>query len=119
MISDQQIEELRQQLSQKLSEIEERLAQDNDLIRDKTDLGDDVDRANREESQQMQLNRRQHDLAMVKSIKDALRRIEDQDYGFCEACGEDINIARLKARPESRYCIDCQDYRERKNNQYA
>ncbi|WP_432455663.1 MULTISPECIES: TraR/DksA family transcriptional regulator [unclassified Agarivorans] len=119
MINDQQIETIRQQLSQKLEEIQLRLEQDNELIKDKSDLGDDVDRANQEESQQMQLNRRQHDLAQVKSIKDALRRIEEQDYGFCESCGEDINAARLNARPESRYCIDCQDYRERKSSQYA
>ncbi|GGB13147.1 TraR/DksA family transcriptional regulator [Agarivorans gilvus] len=119
MISDQQIETIRQQLSQQLSEIQQRLEQDDHLIKDKSELGDDVDRANQEESQQLQLNRRQHDLAHVKSIKDALRRIEDKDYGFCEACGEDISAARLNARPESRYCIDCQDYRERKNSQYA
>jgi DnaK suppressor protein len=119
MISDQQIETIRLQLVEQLNETEQRLEQDSQLFKDKEDSGDDVDRANQEESQQLQLNRRQHDLAHVKSIKDALRRIEEQDYGFCEGCGEDISIARLNARPESRYCIDCQDYRERKNSQYA
>ena len=42
-------------------------------------------------------------------LKKALRRLETDDYGWCEACGEPIGVARLRARPASEYCIRCQD----------
>ena len=38
----------------------------------------------------------------------ALRKIEEGSYGYCEACEEEIPIERLKAIPDARYCISCQ-----------
>ncbi|WP_083455672.1 TraR/DksA family transcriptional regulator [Desulfosarcina cetonica] len=38
----------------------------------------------------------------------ALRKIDDGSYGYCEACEEEIPINRLKAIPDARYCISCQ-----------
>ena len=49
----------------------------------------------------------------VQLVRSALRRFEDDEYGECLGCGEDVGFARLKARPESLYCIECQSSRER------
>jgi len=38
----------------------------------------------------------------------ALRRIEEQSFGECQSCGEDVGLARLSAAPESPLCIECQ-----------
>ena len=46
-------------------------------------------------------------------VRSALRRFEAGEYGECLACGEPVGFARLKARPESLFCIDCQTARER------
>ncbi len=43
----------------------------------------------------------------IASVKRALARIEDGNYGECIRCGEDIGPARLEARPEAALCIDC------------
>lgn len=43
----------------------------------------------------------------IASVKRALARIEDGNYGECVRCGGDIAPARLEARPESSLCIDC------------
>jgi RNA polymerase-binding protein DksA len=43
----------------------------------------------------------------LRQITDALARIETQDYGICEACGEPIREARLLAYPHAAKCIDC------------
>ncbi|WP_035476489.1 TraR/DksA family transcriptional regulator [Aliagarivorans taiwanensis] len=118
MITHEQIEQFRQQLESQLAEIQARL-EDDSAIKRENEQCDEADRASQEENQQMLLNRRQHDLAHVKSIRDALKRISEEDYGFCESCGDDISLQRLKARPESRYCIECQDLRERKQTHYA
>jgi DnaK suppressor protein len=46
-------------------------------------------------------------------IEAALRRLAQGEYGECVECGETIAFKRLLARPETRYCIDCQETRER------
>jgi len=43
----------------------------------------------------------------IASVKRALARIEDGEYGICVRCGGDIAPARLDARPEAALCIDC------------
>ena len=41
--------------------------------------------------------------------------IEKERYGLCRRCGDPIGYPRLKARPESPYCLDCQDEVDRKH----
>ncbi len=43
----------------------------------------------------------------IASVKRALARIEDGDYGECVRCGGDINPKRLEVRPEAALCIHC------------
>ena len=45
-------------------------------------------------------------------VRAALRRCDEDEYGDCMGCGEGIGYARLKARPESVFCIECQTARE-------
>jgi DnaK suppressor protein len=46
-------------------------------------------------------------------VMHALRRIDDDDYGSCEACGIDVAAERLKAVPHAKFCLDCQSRDER------
>ncbi len=47
------------------------------------------------------------DLKMrLKDIDLALEKIKKNRYGFCEKCGKEISLARLKLIPEARYCVD-------------
>ncbi len=48
----------------------------------------------------------------LRLILAALEAIETGDYGECRECGELISFKRLSARPESPFCIDCQEERE-------
>ena len=43
----------------------------------------------------------------VRSLQDALARLEEGTYGICERCGREIGAQRLEAIPEARLCIDC------------
>ena len=49
---------------------------------------------------------------LIGKIKDALERLSNETYGICEACGEEISEARLKARPVTTLCIDCKKRQE-------
>lgn len=40
-------------------------------------------------------------------LKQALKNIDDPEFGLCRECGEEIALKRLKAMPESELCIDC------------
>ena len=38
--------------------------------------------------------------------------MENGTFGYCESCGDDIGVARLKARPVTRLCINCKSKQE-------
>ncbi|BBO93306.1 TraR/DksA family transcriptional regulator [Desulfosarcina ovata] len=48
-----------------------------------------------------------------ENIMRALQKIDEGTYGICEACEEEISIGRLKAIPDARYCIFCQNQMEK------
>ena len=56
---------------------------------------------------------------LLKKIDKALRKIEEQTYGECESCGEEIGIPRLKARPVAELCIDCKTAQENLERRYS
>lgn len=43
----------------------------------------------------------------LAEIENALRRIEDGSYGFCQACKGPMGMQRIRAIPEARYCVSC------------
>ncbi len=43
----------------------------------------------------------------LSGVERALQRIEQGKYGICVNCGKEIAAARMEARPESVYCVDC------------
>lgn len=51
---------------------------------------------------------RRRDLEMQR-IAAALQRIEDDEYGLCLRCGEEIAIGRLQSDPSTPFCIQCAD----------
>ncbi len=56
---------------------------------------------------------------LLKKIEKALGKINDQTYGECESCGEEIGIPRLKARPVAELCIDCKTIQENQERRYS
>jgi DnaK suppressor protein len=77
-------------------------------VQDYSEVHPDIlDRAVYEGQRAFAFRIRERERFLIWKIKDALRRIEEGTYGICEECGEDIPIARLKARPVTNYCLDC------------
>ena len=54
---------------------------------------------------------------MIKKIDSTIEHIEQDDYGYCDACGIEIGIQRLEARPTATQCIDCKTLAEIKEKQ--
>lgn len=78
---------------------------------------DPNDRATQEEEFSIELRTRDRERKLIKKIDEALQKIENNDYGFCDACGIEIGIRRLEARPTATLCIDCKTIDEIKERQ--
>jgi DnaK suppressor protein len=76
------------------------------------DVGDDAERATRETENSLELRTRDRYRKLIAKIDDALRRIEDGRYGYCEETDEEIGIERLEARPIATLSLDAQERRE-------
>jgi len=74
-----------------------------------SDDGDLADVAIRDSLQAANLTRQRFKL---KAIEEALRKIDDGDYGICEDCEEDIPVGRLNVMPFALRCIECQEKHE-------
>jgi glutamyl-Q tRNA(Asp) synthetase len=61
---------------------------------------DPADRATQEEEFSLELRTRDRERKLIKKIDSTIERIEQDDYGFCDACGVEIGIKRLEARPD-------------------
>ena len=82
------------------------------MIETKENFPDPADRAALEADRNFMLRIRDREAKLIKKIKEALERIENDTYGICESCGEDITLKRLKARPVTTQCIDCKSKEE-------
>ncbi|MCB1676579.1 MAG: RNA polymerase-binding protein DksA [Halioglobus sp.] len=78
---------------------------------------DPADRATQEEEFSLELRTRDRERKLIKKIDLTVERIEQDDYGFCDACGVEIGIQRLEARPTATLCIDCKTLAEIKERQ--
>jgi len=78
---------------------------------------DPADRASQEEEFSLELRTRDRERKLIKKIDSTLELIENDDYGFCNACGVDIGIRRLEARPTATLCVDCKTLDEIKEKQ--
>ena len=73
-----------------------------------------ADRASSETDRALELRTRDRQRKLIAKIDDALRRIEDGAYGYCEETGEPIGLARLEARPIATLSLEAQERHERR-----
>ena len=70
-------------------------------------MADPNDCATQEETFSLELRTRDRERKLLKKIEEALQKIEDEEYGYCDTCGVEIGVRRLEARPTATLCIDC------------
>ncbi len=75
-------------------------------------LADPNDRATQEETFNLELRARDRERKLIKKIETALKKIKDNEYGYCESCGVEIGVRRLEARPTATLCIECKTLAE-------
>ena len=78
---------------------------------------DPIDRASQEEEFAFELRTRDRERKLINTIAGSLDQIKQDDYGYCYACGIEIGVKRLEARPTATHCIDCKTLDEIKEKQ--
>ena len=73
-----------------------------------------ADRASSETDRALELRTRDRQRKLISKIDDALRRIDEGAYGYCEETGEPISLARLEARPIATLGLEAQERHERR-----
>ena len=81
--------------------------------KDSSKLSDPNDAATQEEEFRLELRTRDRERKLISKIDQALHRIDDGSYGFCEDTGEAIGIKRLEARPIATLSIEAQERHEK------
>ena len=79
---------------------------------------DQIDRASLEADKALELRTRDRARKLISKIDEALKRIEDGVYGYCEDTGEPIGIERLEVRPVATLSIEAQERHERMEKTY-
>ncbi len=81
-------------------------------------LPDVADRASTETERSLELRTRDRQRKLIAKIDSALRRIDEDTYGYCEETGEPINLKRLDARPIATLSIEAQERHEKRERVY-
>ncbi len=79
---------------------------------------DPSDRATQESEFGLELRTRDRERKLLKKINQALARIQEGEYGYCEETGEEIGLQRLEARPVATLSVEAQERRELAERQF-
>ena len=86
---------------------------------EQTVFADPNDRATQESDMALELRNRDRERKLIKKINETIAKIDSGDYGYCDACGIEIGLDRLQARPTATLCIDCKTLEEIRERQVA
>lgn len=90
-----------------------------DMTIDQDDLADEMDHATSDYNQALAFRLRGRERQLMNKIGQALERLEDGEYWWCDDCEAWIGFRRLRARPVTTLCIQCKENRERRERGFA
>ena len=91
----------------------------NNSLDDNSTSADIVDQASSYTEKNVEMRAINRQIKLISKIDQALKKIKDGTYGFCEETGEPIGIKRLIARPIATLCIAAQEKHEKEEKVYA
>jgi DnaK suppressor protein len=117
-MSDAQLNFFRHRLLQMREEVLTREVDVKERLHQREIFADPADRATAEEEHWLDLRLRERESLLLRKIDEALRRIADREFGYCEKTGDPIGIPRLLARPTATVCVDVKGQDERIESQF-
>ncbi len=101
-------EQLLEECNQTINQMQDNLMNEPDVI----DVACNV------VNQAIELRTRDRERKLINKIDEALRRIDNGTYGYCEETGEPISLKRLEARPIATLSLEAQERHERRERAY-
>jgi len=118
-MNPQQIEYFRGKLLKWREDLQKESAETLHHMQEESPNEPDVnDRASTETDRSLELRARDRERKLILKINQALERIDNGTYGYCEETGVPIGIARLDARPIATLCLEAQERHERLEKTY-
>ena len=118
-LNDLQLEYFRQKLLQWRMELLEEVNETRTNLKETSLVEPDLGvRASVEADRSLELRTRDRARKLISKIDEALARIEDRSYGYCEETNEPIGIKRLEARPIATLSLEEQERHERMEKTY-
>jgi DnaK suppressor protein len=115
----EQLAFFRERLTRMREELQQKVDETVEHMREQETVADPADRATVEEEHALELRTRDRERKLLKKIDQAIVRISDESYGYCEETGEPIGLARLLARPTATLSVEAQTRRERMQKMFA
>jgi DnaK suppressor protein len=113
-MNPRQLEYFRQKLLRWRAELLAESSETLQHLKEESLLKPDItDRASLETERAIELRTRDRERKLIAKIDEALERIEDGSYGYCEETNEPIGLRRLEARPTATLSLDAQERHER------
>ncbi len=118
-LNDLQLEYFRQKLLQWRMELLEEVNETRTNLKETSLVEPDLGvRASVEADRSLELRTRDRARKLISKIDEALARIEDGSYGYCEETNEPIGLKRLEARPIATLSLEAQERHERMEKTY-
>ncbi len=119
-MNDKQLDFFRARLEQQKADLLSSAGETTEHLREDTSIvPDPVDRATIEEEHALELRTRDRERKLLKKIAQALARLDNGDYGYCDETGEPIGLQRLMARPTATLSLEAQQRREMKQRMFG
>ncbi len=118
-MNEEQLEFFRQLLLKQKQEIINGIKETEQLLQNQEREADENDRATLEEERWLELRIRERESKLLRKIDEALRRIDEGEYGYCEDTGEEIGLERLLVRPTATLSIEAKQRRESIEKAYS
>jgi DnaK suppressor protein len=114
-MNEQQVEYFRRKLNSWKDELQVGTRDTIEALQDTTrNIPDVNDRASEETDRALELRTQDRQRKLVSKIDAALRRIDDDEFGYCSVTGEPISLKRLDARPIATMSLEAQETHERR-----
>ncbi|MCC5882216.1 MAG: RNA polymerase-binding protein DksA [Halomonas sp.] len=118
-MNEEQLTFFQHRLQTEQLEVETHLEEVRKAIADNERSGDDLDRAAVEEEVRLLLRQADRETRLLRKIRQALRRIEEGDYGYCAETGQPIGLGRLLLRPTAELCLEAKERQEKLEHHYS
>ncbi|WP_397377788.1 RNA polymerase-binding protein DksA [Pseudomonas sp.] len=113
-MNDAQQQFFRALLQQQRSELQARIAEEFEALRERETSSDPADIGSAEEQRQWQLRLLEREKKLLDKIDEALDRLARGEYGWCVETGEPIGLKRLLLRPTASLCIEAKERQEQR-----